>query len=870
MKNFKKIFTLIFVLLLAVVLVGCTDKQAEADKALLEETADKLHISGASEVMADLKLSKYVVGDKEFPITWESSDTSVIEIKEYETEDKELYILGSVTMAEEEKTLTLTATITYKEYSTKRTFEVKVLAEAGFIKFDTIAEAKATTEKDKDVTQVKFNGTVSFTTESGFFVTDKTATIYCYESAHGRTVGEKVEVKGTWSYYNNMPQIAKGSAVKVLGMDSEFKVENYATEMTIGDIAALEGPTIDAENTSKFVKLQFTVKENGDGARNKYKIVDPADATKTIDVSKYNSTVSLEEITTLFETGKAYEGLFMTYCKVSGTWEVLYVPQSAKEVVIELTDEQKVANIVAELTNEFNGINVKEDMVLPTSHDNGATISWASDKEEIISSAGVYVAPKAKTEVTLTATIKLNDVEITVEIKVTAKAKGETVAVVVTELQAGVAYKLGIEQTAVGSTVFANGVMSGFYGATVTDHTVAIDVFLEEVEGGYNLCGIVKGVKKYINAILTDTGYTNYVYEDAASSVWVYNAEYNTITTTLGDKQIFIGTKGTYTTIGAYNISQLAEAYPVHFYAEQEKLPYATAAATDVVYKLGVYQGNNDVTLYATGALSGNFGATTESYAEGVDVFLEEVEGGYNLYFMDGETKKYIVVVESGTYKNYSVADAASTVWSFDPATYTLTTTFGENKFYMGTYKTYNTISVSDYSYVETSFPCRLYVSNPDGESSGEDNPPVEVEFEYVTEIKTGVAYKLGIEQVNNSVTVFADGKLSGNFGSTTQVFADAVDVFLEEVEGGYNLYFMDGETKKYIVVVVSGSYKNYTIADTASTVWSFDVEQNTLTTMIDETKFYMGTYGTFNTISVSDYEKYVATSFPCRLYVEK
>jgi uncharacterized lipoprotein YehR (DUF1307 family) len=64
MKNFKKIFTLIFVLLLAVVLVGCTDKQAEADKALLEETADKLHISGASEVMADLKLSKYVVGDK--------------------------------------------------------------------------------------------------------------------------------------------------------------------------------------------------------------------------------------------------------------------------------------------------------------------------------------------------------------------------------------------------------------------------------------------------------------------------------------------------------------------------------------------------------------------------------------------------------------------------------------------------------------------------------------------------------------------------------------------------------------------------------------------------------------------------------------
>ena len=869
MRNFKKIFTLIFVLLLTVVLVGCTDKQAEADKALLEETADTLHIGITDGVKADLKLPKYVVGDKEFAITWESSDTNVIEIKEYETEDKELYILGSVTMADEVKRLTLTATITYKEYSTKRTFEVKVLAETGFIKFDTIAEAKATTDKQKDTTQVKFNGTVSFATESGFFVTDKTATIYCYGSNHGRTIGEQVEVKGTWTYYNNMPQ-TKESAVKVLGIDSEFKAEDYATAMTIGDIAALDGPTIDAENTTRFVTLQFTVKENAEGARNQYKIVDPADATKTIDVSKYNSTASLAEVTTLFESGKAYEGLFLIYCKVSGIWEVLYVPQTAKEIVVELTDEQKVANVVAELTNEFNGINVKEDMVLPTSHDNGATISWASDNEEIISAAGVYVAPKAKTEVTLTATIKLNDVEETVEIKVTAKAKGETVAVVVTELQAGVAYKLGIEQTAVGSTIFANGIMSGFYGATVTDHTVAIDVFLEEVEGGYNLYGIVKGDKKYINAVLSDTGYTNYVYEDAASSVWVYNAEHNTITTTLGDKQVFIGTRGTYTTIGAYNISQLAEAYPVHFYAEQEKLPYATAAATDVAYKLGVYQGNNDVTLYATGALSGNFGATTESYTEGVDVFLEEVEGGYNLYFMDGETKKYIVVVESGTYKNYSVADAASTVWSFDPATYTLTTTFGENKFYMGTYKTYNTISVSDYSYVETSFPCRLYVADPDGESSGEVNPPVEVEFEYVTEVKTGVAYKLGVEQVNNSVTVFADGKLSGNFGSTTQVFVDAVDVYLEEVEGGYNLYFMDGETKKYIVVVVNGTYKNYSIADAASTVWSFDTEQNTLTTMIDGTKFYMGTYGTFNTISVSDYEKYVATSFPCRLYVEK
>jgi hypothetical protein len=89
------------------------------------------------------------------------------------------------------------------------------------------------------------------------------------------------------------------------------------------------------------------------------------------------------------------------------------------------------------------------------------------------------------------------------------------------------------------------------------------------------------------------------------------------------------------------------------------------------------------------------------------------------------------------------------------------------------------------------------------------------------------------------------------------------------EVSGGYNLYFMDGTAKKYIVITVNGTHYNFTIADSASSVWVFDTTYYTLTTIAEGVKIYMGTYGTYVTFGGSDYDKHIVGSYPARFYPE-
>ena len=47
-----------------------------------------------------------------------------------------------------------------------------------------------------------------------------------------RAVGETVEVRGIWTFYNNMVQL-KESNVKVLGTDDAFNIEGIAEEILI-------------------------------------------------------------------------------------------------------------------------------------------------------------------------------------------------------------------------------------------------------------------------------------------------------------------------------------------------------------------------------------------------------------------------------------------------------------------------------------------------------------------------------------------------------------------------------------------------------------------------------------------------------------
>ncbi len=112
--------------------------------------------------------------------------------------------------------------------------------------------------------------------------------------------------------------------------------------------------------------------------------------------------------------------------------------------------------------------------------------------------------------------------------------------------------------------------------------------------------------------------------------------------------------------------------------------------------------------------------ATTSNLDEAVTVRLQSVSGGYALYFMNGAKKTYIRIYErdaaNGKGSLELVSAAPAEVLTFDATYDTLVyKSSSANSYYLGTYSTYTTLSVSNLSAVNSGnvgisyFPARLY-----------------------------------------------------------------------------------------------------------------------------------------------------------------
>ncbi len=159
----------------------------------------------------------------------------------------------------------------------------------------------------------------------------------------------------------------------------------------------------------------------------------------------------------------------------------------------------------------------------------------------------------------------------------------------------------------------------------------------------------------------------------------------------------------------------------------------------------------------------------------------------------------------------------------------------------------------------------------------GYSNPPATV---LVPSPVVGTAYKMGLVQAKlDGKTLYFAGTMNGYYLATTENSAEATDVYLETVEGGLNLYFMDGETKTYIDVVLRDGETNkvnVVLTTTPTCVWTFDTDLGTFTTPVGESTWYLGTYNTFATISASN-TSYITgenaanvgvSQFPVSMYV--
>ena len=336
---------------------------------------------------------------------------------------------------------------------------------------------------------------------------------------------------------------------------------------------------------------------------------------------------------------------------------------------------------------------------------------------------------------TLTATVTSGNKSESVNLKyyipgTPAKASGP---VFLDAPEAGASYKFALVQAERGETLYFTGEMSGYYLATSTNVLDAVNVTVEEVDGGYRMFFLKEGVKTYIDIVPRDDnpGKVNVILTEEPTAVFVWDAERKTMTAAVGENTWYLGTYGTYNTISASNVSYIEDVskigvsqFPATFATINFTYTPNDAEAVDgASYVYALVQAERGETLYFTGEMSGYYLATTTNAAAAAKVTAEAVDGGMRFFFMKNGVKTYIDIVprdDNPGKVNVVLTEEPSAVYTWDAERKVYTATIGENTWYLGTYGTYNTISASNVSYIEdvtkigvSQFPAQFGTATP-------------------------------------------------------------------------------------------------------------------------------------------------------------
>ena len=475
-------------------------------------------------------------------------------------------------------------------------------------------------------------------------------------------------------------------------------------------------------------------------------------------------------------------------------------------------------------------------------------------------------------------------------------------------LKENTAYNMKLDQKGLEQVFYFEGGMSGSYLATSQSSKNAAEIFVEHHSGkGVRFFYEQGGTKQYIEIFLNEEGKSRPTVTTEPTKYWNYDPVARVYMIMLNGGRYCLGTYGTYSTLSASSTSYLVSGssspqYVVEYIpAGSEVTDEKTGAAvvvetpeTGVAYKFGFNQTSKGELYFFTGKMSGYYGGTDTNFDNGVDVMVEETEGGYYLTFNDGK-KQYITIEPSadGAHINFTFSTTAKSVFTYNEEYDSFYTQVNGTNYYMGTngtFVTFNAIKEASLKYNDC-YPAHLYLWDENAVPEEPDEPDVPAEpgnETLVTEPVVGTAYKFGMNQVTLGDIYFFTGAKSGKYMATSTNSADAVDVYLEQVEGKVGeayLYFMDGDVKTYITMeAYKPADKNYYVADVV-----FTTEVPSLTYTWDETlqtivcntgdggNFCFGTHGTYNTISCTAEYYYSGnnaanvdqTQFIARFYTE-
>ncbi len=523
-------------------------------------------------------------------------------------------------------------------------------------------------------------------------------------------------------------------------------------------------------------------------------------------------------------------------------------------------------------------------------------VTWTTDVAEDLvkitstaTMATIDINEKPAEDVTFKLTATIEDDKGNKETVVfthTISAPATTGTLFVEEFQVGVPYKYALKQAKLDGApiLYFTGEKSGNYLATSTNPMDAVDVTVEETEGGYYLTFMDGETKKYINI-------TTYTKDDGSLSktqdigteptcVYKWDAERKVFTAEIKDLGTFyLGTYKTYNTISASDVSYIQNMEVIGVDQFPAGLCTINAAVvekpeTGKAYLFGLKQNKIDgqPTLYFTGEKSGNYLATSASMKDAVRVYVEETDGGYYLFFYSNGTKTYINITtyttDDGSVKNtQDIGTEPTCVYTWDAERLTFVADLGDlGRFYLGTYKTYNTMSSSNVSYIENKevigvdqFPAGLYdlglpVEEPSqgGEDNKGEEKPVEPQLPPVNAPEAGKAYKFGMIQVKNNHTVYITGEVDGRYLVTTEDKSAALDVFVVAEGDGFKFKATIDGADAYITVYLNDEGKVSLGYTAEGSVFKFDATISAWCTELEGTVYYAGSYNNFDTMSAS------------------
>jgi len=452
------------------------------------------------------------------------------------------------------------------------------------------------------------------------------------------------------------------------------------------------------------------------------------------------------------------------------------------------------------------------------------TISWSVSENEYakVENGKLIVSlPNKEVKVTLTATFTNGEVTDTASYEVTIAAAPTIIPQIVTAPAANTSYKYFLKQGNINQTLYFAGIMDGYYLATTTNPTEAVDVGFEPVEGKdgeYYLYFMDGTIKTYIVAYMgtktdgSEVANLKLSIHQKEANVWTFNTEHNTPVTKLTVKN----TEGkpvedTYY-IGAYNTFQTLSLSKISY------LPSKTSFAAQFA------------TLLNTSVISDADKVAAEKEALTIKTEIKED-----------------CVIELPVFG--SVFEQVRISWA------------SNNEFAV---INGNTLTVTQQKDVQT---VTLTATITSGDITDTKKFTVTITAiptavpQIVETPVAGTEYYFGLYQGNLNSLLFITGEMKGYYYETTDDIDAAIKVVLEAVPGKDGVFYLSttvGGAKKYLNIVKSanGLHNNVVYDDTAISEYIYNTEYKTVTTVLDEETFFFGTYNTYNTFSASTIDK--------------